>query len=142
MDQFNLWRSTVIAALVALASPAWAEKLEFRQCVERALAQNPDLAISRSQIEQAEAAVRQAEGNKLPRLNLSLTASRSNDPLNAFGMKLGQSNVSFGDFGPPAGGPFGNYPANLSTLNNPDAVNKDDVAFLEDVGGGAEANAA
>ena len=24
---------------------------------------------------------------------------------------------------PPAGGPFGSYPANLSTLNNPDAVN-------------------
>ncbi len=123
MDQFNLWRSAAIAAFVALASPAWAEKLEYTQCVERALAQNPDLAISRSQIDQAEAALRQAEGNKLPRLNLSLTASRSNDPLNAFGMKLGQSNVSFGDFGPPAGGPFGNYPANLSTLNNPDAVN-------------------
>lgn len=123
MDQLILWRSTVIAALVALAAPAWAEKLEYRQCVERALAQNPDLAISRAQIEQAEAAVRQAEGNKLPRLNLSLTASRSNDPLNAFGMKLGQSNVTFGDFGPPAGGPFGSYPANLGTLNNPDAVN-------------------
>lgn len=123
MDQFNLWRSTVIAALVALASPAWAEKLEFRQCVERALAQNPDLAISRSQIEQAEAAVRQAEGNKLPRLNLSLTATRSNDALNAFGMKLGQRNATFNDFG--AGeftgpGALGVAPYNL---NHPDAVN-------------------
>ena len=123
MDQFNLWRSTVIAALVALASPAWAEKLEYRQCVERALAQNPDLAISRSQIEQAEAAVRQAEGNKLPRLNLSLTATRSNDALNAFGMKLGQRNATFNDFG--AGeftgpGALGVAPYNL---NHPDAVN-------------------
>jgi len=106
-----------------MASPAWAEKLEYKQCVDLALAQNPDLAVSRSQIEQAEAALRQAEGNRLPRLNLSLTASRSNDPLNAFGMKLGQSNVTFGDFGPPAGGPFGSYPANLNTLNNPDDVN-------------------
>ena len=130
MDQFNLWRSTVIAALVALASPAWAEKLEYRQCVERALAQNPDLAISRSQIEQAEAAVRQAEGNKLPRLNLSLTATRSNDALNAFGMKLGQRNATFDDFGAgeflaalasvPPGNPLPVAPRNL---NHPDAVN-------------------
>ena len=123
MDQANLWRSVFLAAIFAMAAPVWAEKLEYRQCVDLALAQNPDLAVSRSQIEQAEAALRQAEGNRLPRLNLSLTASRSNDPLNAFGMKLGQSNVSFGDFGPPAGGGFGNYPANLDTLNDPDDVN-------------------
>ncbi len=99
MHQSNLWRSAAIATIVALASPAWAEKLEYPQCVERALAQNPDLAISRAQIEQAEAALRQAEGNKMPRLNLSLTATRSNDALNAFGMKLGQRNATFGDFG-------------------------------------------
>ncbi|MBP9914779.1 MAG: TolC family protein [Thiobacillaceae bacterium] len=123
MDQANLWRSVFLTAILAMAAPVWAEKLEYKQCVDLALAQNPDLAVSRSQIEQAEAALRQAEGNRLPRLNLSLTASRSNDPLNAFGMKLGQSNVSFGDFGPPAGGPFGNYPANLNTLNDPDDVN-------------------
>ncbi len=123
MDQLNLWRPLALAALLTVALPASAEQLEYRQCLDRALAQNPDLAVSRAQIEQAEAAARQAQGNRLPRLNLSLTASRSNDPLNAFGMKLGQSNVTFGDFGPPAGGPFGSYPANLNTLNNPDAVN-------------------
>lgn len=104
-------------------APAWAEKFEYRQCVDQALAQNPDLLISRSQIEQAEAALRQAEGNKLPRVNLSLTATRSNDALNAFGMKLGQRNATFNDFG--AGeftgpGALGVAPYNL---NHPDAVN-------------------
>jgi outer membrane protein TolC len=114
----------MLAAVVVLASSAaTAEKLEYKQCVAIALAQNPELAISRAQIEQAEAAVRQAQGNKMPRVNLSLTTTRSNDALNAFGMKLGQRNATFGDFGPPVGGDFGSYPANLDTLNNPKAVN-------------------
>lgn len=107
-----LLRQFVMTGVFALASTvSLAEKLEFKQCVETALAQNPDLAISRAQIEQAEAAVRQAQGNKLPRLNLSLTATRSNDALNAFGLKLGQQIVNPAtDFGPTA-------------LNHPDAVN-------------------
>jgi outer membrane protein len=90
--------SAVLLALAVL-SPAHAETLSFQQAVEQALNQNPELAISQSQIQQAEAAVRQAEGNKMPRLNLSLTATRTNDALNAFGLKLGQRNASFGDFG-------------------------------------------
>ena len=114
----------MLAAVVVLASSAaTAKKLEYKQCIAIALAQNPELAISRAQIEQAEAAVRQAQGNKMPRVNLSLTTTRSNDALNAFGMKLGQRNATFGDFGPPVGGDFGSYPANLDTLNHPNAVN-------------------
>jgi outer membrane protein len=106
-----LLRQFVMTGVFAFASTAsLAEKLEFKQSVEAALAQNPDLAISRAQIEQAEAAVRQAEGNKLPRLNLSLTATRSNDALNAFGLKLGQERISLADFNPV-------------TLNAPAAIN-------------------
>ena len=123
MDHSRLLRSVVLAFLATLASTTWADKLDYKQCVDLALSQNPDLAVSRSQIEQAEAALRQAAGNKLPRLNLSLTASRSNDALNAFGMKLGQRNATFNDFG--AGeftgpGALGVAPDNL---NNPDPVN-------------------
>jgi outer membrane protein TolC len=101
-----------VAGVFALASTAtWAEKLEYKECVAAALSQNPDLAISHAQIEQAEAAVRQARGNRMPRVNLSLTATRSNDALNAFGLKLGQQTVNPAtDFGPTA-------------LNHPDAVN-------------------
>jgi outer membrane protein len=100
-----------VASVTATTSSARAEKLEFRQCVETALAQNPDLSISRAQIEQAEAGLRQAQGNKMPRLNLSLTATRSDDALNAFGLKLGQQRVNPAtDFGATA-------------LNHPDAVN-------------------
>jgi len=121
-----LLRQFVMAGVFALASTvSLADKLEFKQCVEAALAQNPDLAISRAQIEQAEAAVRQAQGNKLPRVNLSLTATRSNDALNAFGMKLGQRNATFGDFGAGEFNPLN--PSVLSVaphdLNHPDTVN-------------------
>ncbi len=119
-----LLRQLVIAGVLATVSAAgWAEKLEYTQCVMAALAQNPDLAVSRAQIEQAEAAVRQAEGNKLPRVNLSLTATRSNDALNAFGMKLGQRNATFNDFG--AGEYLGAPTLGIAphNLNHPDAVN-------------------
>jgi outer membrane protein len=119
-------RRMVFAAVLALVSASVsAEKLEFKQCVEIALAQNPDIAISRSQIEQAEAAVLQAQGKRMPQLNLSLTAMRSNDPLNVFGMKLGQRGTTFGDFG---AGEFDPTNPNILAvaphdLNYPDAVN-------------------
>jgi outer membrane protein TolC len=96
-------------ALALTSAPALAETLDFRQCVETALAQNPDLSISRSQIDQAEAGLRQAEGGRLPRLNVSLTATHTNDPLNAFGLKLSQERIGAADFIP-------------ATLNDPKAV--------------------
>jgi outer membrane protein TolC len=124
MKSLFLGRLVLAVVVVLASSAAMAEKLEYKQCVAIALAQNPELAISRAQIEQAEAAVRQAQGNKMPRVNLSLTATRSNDALNAFGMKLGQRNATFGDFG---AGEFVPGPGVLAIaphdLNHPDAVN-------------------
>jgi outer membrane protein TolC len=125
MNGFDLRQSILAVALVLLSTGVSADKLEFKKCVDIALAQNPELAISRAQIDQAEAAVRQAEGNKKPRLNLSLTVTRSNDALNAFGMKLGQRGATFGDFGAGEFNPLN--PSVLSVaphdLNHPDAVN-------------------
>lgn len=85
--------------LAAWGVNALAETLSFQQCVERALKQNPEIEISQAQIEQAQAAVRQAEANHLPRVNLSLTGTYTNDPLNAFGLKLAQRQATFADFG-------------------------------------------
>lgn len=124
MKSLLLGRLLIAGVVAMIGSAAWAEKLEYRQCVAKALAQNPDLAISQAQIEQAQAAVRQASGKRLPQLNLSLTATRSNDALNAFGMKLGQRNATFGDFG---AGEFVPAPGVLAVaprdLNHPNAVN-------------------
>ncbi len=130
MKSLFLGQLMLAAVVVLTSSAAIAEKLEYKQCVALALAQNPELAISRAQIEQAEAAVRQAQGNKMPRVNLSLTATRSNDALNAFGMKLGQRGATFNDFGAGefigpilAGTPNAALPIAPHNLNQPDAVN-------------------
>ncbi|MEW6692671.1 MAG: TolC family protein [Pseudomonadota bacterium] len=93
-------RPLVLGVMLAmLGQAAQAETLTFQQCVERALSQNPDIEVSQAQIDQAQAAVRQAEANHLPRVNLSLTGTYTNDALNAFGLKLGQRQATFNDFG-------------------------------------------
>ncbi|WP_413438535.1 TolC family protein [Sulfuriferula sp. GW1] len=78
---------------------AAAQTLDFGQCVATALRQNPDLSVSRAQLDQALAGLRQAQGSRLPKLTASLNATRTNDALNAFGLKLSQRNATFNDFG-------------------------------------------
>jgi outer membrane protein TolC len=85
--------------LFALSLPLQAETLSFSQCVDIALKQNPGLLATQSQIAQAEAAVNQAKGTRLPKVTLSLNGVRTNDALNSFGLKLGQRGASFADFG-------------------------------------------
>ncbi len=92
---------SALAATISLAvtSYASAETLSFEQCVNTALKQNFDLNISKAQIDQAEAGLNQAQGNRMPKLIVSMNAMGSNDALNAFGMKLSQRTATFNDFG-------------------------------------------
>ena len=76
-----------------------AEDLDLRQCVALALSQNPELLASNARIEQANAAITQAKNSYLPKITTTITASRSNDPLSVFGMKLMQQNATFNDLG-------------------------------------------
>jgi len=73
--------------------------VDLPACVDIALKQNPDVLASQSQLAQAEAGLHQAQGQRLPKLSASLTGTRSNDALNAFGLKMSQRNVTFNDFG-------------------------------------------
>lgn len=111
--------------LLAFATIARAETLAFDQAVQRALAQNPDILVAGTQIGQAEAAVRQSTGARMPKVTASLNATRTDDALNAFGLKLSQRNASFSDFGAGEFNPAN--PAVLSVaphnLNHPDPVN-------------------
>ncbi len=120
-------RRGLMWGLLALAwvYPASAETLNFAQCVETALKQNPNLFASRAQIEQAEAGLEQARGSRLPKVTLSFNGMRSNDALNTFGFKLSQRNATFNDFGagqfdPTNPGVLALAPENL---NHPAAVN-------------------
>ena len=101
-----------------------AQGADLQQCVSIALNQNPDILASQSQLAQAEAALDQARGQRWPKLTASVTATRTNDALNAFGLKLSQRNATFNDFGagqfnPAAPGALSVAPVNL---NYPGAV--------------------
>lgn len=111
-----MWRarsSRVVLALALAWGTAHAETLNLRQAAEAALAGNPDLAASQARIAQAEAGSRQAEGARLPRVALSVNATHTNDPLAAFGLKLGQERIGAADFQPSRL----NDPASINNLN-------------------------
>ncbi|WP_079416246.1 TolC family protein [Thiomonas intermedia] len=78
---------------------AQADTLDFRQAVDVALRQNPDLLGVQAQMAQARAGIAQAEGARLPKITVSAGVTRTNDALNAFGIKLSQRQATFNDFG-------------------------------------------
>lgn len=100
-----------MSLLLVLAAPALAETLNFNQCVEMALKQNPALMASQSQISQAQAGLRQAQGSRMPKVTVSFNGMHTNDALNGFGLKLSQRNATFGDFG------FGEFFSNQTNPN-------------------------
>ncbi len=121
MRGFAATRLGVVLIALGAAMPAWAQArtLDFAQAVALALHRNPDLLSVQAQIAQARAGVAQARGARLPRLTAGLGAVRTNDALNAFGLKLGQRGATFGDFG---AGQFN--PANPNVLSvAPDGLN-------------------
>jgi outer membrane protein TolC len=93
---------------------------DLQQCVNIALKQNPDILASQSQLAQAESALSQAQGQRLPKLTASVTGTRTNDALNAFGLKLSQRNATFNDFGISQFQGIGNVAP--AALNYPDPV--------------------
>jgi len=107
-------RQVMLGMMVWLAwQEAVAEVLTLPQAVRLVLLQNPETALNRALIQQAESELRQADVAGLPRVNLSLSGTRSNDALNAFGLKLGQERIAQADFDPVRL----NHPAGINNLN-------------------------
>ncbi|MHB9116889.1 MAG: TolC family protein [Burkholderiales bacterium] len=113
----------VLGLLMAGPLSAVAATLDLKQCVAVALKQNPDIQASQAQLAQAEGALRQARGQQWPKLTASVTATRSNDALNAFGLKLAQRNATFNDFGASQFVGPASLPVAPVNLNHPDPVN-------------------
>ncbi len=120
-------KTLAVAMLLALgsgysaslsAAPATAKnetasaRLTFAQAFALASKRAPELASAQAQIDQAEAAKREAKGNLFPKLHADIEASSSTNPLNVFGMKVMQGNATFRDFG---AGEFN--PANPNVLD-------------------------
>ncbi len=103
-----LWMGT-IAALPAAA-------LDFNQCVDLALKQNPRMLAARARQAEAKGAVSEARGHLLPRLSAAFSASQSNNALTVFGMRLSQRQATFNDFGAGQFNP--NNPAGLDIAPN------------------------
>lgn len=96
---------------LALAAPAWAQPtLTLEDAVARALRQHASLTASQSNIDAAEARIRQAESGRLPKVNYAESWQRSNNPVFVFGSLLTQRQFAESNFA-------------LGALNNPAALN-------------------
>ncbi|WP_178863541.1 TolC family protein [Thiomicrorhabdus cannonii] len=126
-SQFKLTALAMALTLVApgMAAASGGKVLEFKQCVENTLNQNPEMDVSRARIVQAESAYKEASHSRLPQITASLTASNSDNALNVFGMKLQQRQAALSDFGfdSVTANAFGsgNYAHEPRDLNYPDA---------------------
>lgn len=118
-------KALAFVSLLPMAGAAAADTLDFTQAVQRALSQNPDILIAATQIGQAQAAVRQSEGARLPKVTASVNVTRTDDALNAFGLKLSQRNATFNDFGAGEFNPADPNVLNIAPrdLNHPGPVN-------------------
>ncbi len=118
-----------VATIALMLSASASYAADLKQCVDIALRQNPDIEASAAQLAQAEAALTQAKGGRWPKLTASVTGTRTNDPLNAFGLKLEQRGATFNDFG--AGQFTGPSALNVAptNLNYPGTVNNYNTRF-------------
>jgi outer membrane protein TolC len=114
-------KTLAIAMSIALPGLVHANTMDFKTSVETTLSQNPQRDVSSARIQQAEAALKQAQSSRLPQFTVSLTASHSDNPLNVFGMKLQQREATFRDFGFAEAPPTGTIDTKPDDLNNPDA---------------------
>ncbi|MBI5117760.1 TolC family protein [Candidatus Poribacteria bacterium] len=95
--------------------------LSLRDCIDLSLASSPDALAAQERIEQARAAVKQAQAGFYPRLSINETFLRSNFAPMVFSNELAQAQLSGSfPFPPPPGfDPFGgfNNPPPLSNWN-------------------------
>jgi outer membrane protein TolC len=93
---------------VAVVTMVYAgETLTLEQAIETALQHNAGLKAADAQLEEAQAGVLKSNSGFLPKVTLSETWSKSDNPLMVFGTKLNQESVSPADFNP-------------AVINNPD----------------------
>jgi outer membrane protein TolC len=85
------------------------ETLSLRQAIDAALEQNPEAALARADIMDANVTVNRAHAMLLPQLGFTVDISRGNDPVYAFGTRLRQKQFTQADFA-------------LNALNSPQPI--------------------
>lgn len=76
------------------------KRLLLKEAVSNAMANNASLKVSGLEAQIAKSNYRQTDAILLPHVELGYTAMATNNPLNAFGFKLQQENVTAADFDP------------------------------------------
>jgi outer membrane protein len=99
----------LLLTFVVTAYSYAAETLTLDQAIATALGHNPALKAADSQIEAADAGVLRSTSGFLPKLTLSETWSRTDNPLMALGTKLNQEIITPADFNP-------------AVINNPETI--------------------
>lgn len=110
----------VLLLVAAVAMTAYAgEPLSLDQAVETALKNHPNLKAADSQVEGAQANVLKSKSGFLPKVTLSETWSRTDNPLMVLGTKLNQASVTPADFNPMVMNdpdPMSNYNTRLAVV--------------------------
>jgi outer membrane protein TolC len=91
---------TVLLCFSKIAVAQEATFLKLEDALEAALKSNSNITQARLEEARATAAFKQTRAIFLPQINVSYTAISTNNPLNVFGTKLQQQNVTQPDFNP------------------------------------------
>mgnify|MGYP006286851141 CR=1 FL=1 len=108
----HFFMSAALAAVIAslpVAQAARAETLTIEECIETAHANNPELASLGYKQSGKNSALRLTKSQRMPKLSISETASRTNSPVMSFMSNLNQEQISMMDMSP-------------ARLNSPDAI--------------------
>ncbi len=109
----------LILTLVVAVSTYAAETLSLEQAVETAIKNSPGLKASDAQVEASDAGVLRSASGFLPKVTVSETWSRTDNPLMVLGTKLNQEVVTQADFNPAVINhpePMSNYNTRLSVV--------------------------
>lgn len=85
-------------------------RLTLEEAISSTLKNNYEIRLAEHEQQSAEARFKQTDAVFLPQFNVSYTAMRTDNPLNAFGFKLQQQSIEASDFNP-------------ALLNDPSATN-------------------
>lgn len=109
----------VLLMLVVTSYSYAAESLALEQAVDTALRNNPGLKAAEAQIEAADAGVLRSASGFLPKVTVSETWSKTDNPLMVLGTKLNQEILTPSDFNPAVINnpePISNYNTRLSVV--------------------------
>lgn len=109
----------ILLTLVVAAYSYAAESLTLTQAVDTALRNNPGLKAADAQVEAADAGVLRSASGFLPKVSVSETWSKTDNPLMALGTKLNQEILTPSDFNPAVINnpePISNYNTRLSVV--------------------------